>query len=294
MPELGAAASGAKAYPADTCASQPWMHLYSPVQGHDFAIFHFDGNFLFLELFLIAVVIGVGRRTEKINSAPWLDVVVSVLIWIPWVFAGWLAGLAGLIGCLAGQFAAMQTFSFWHWLRSGHRGASICGTLNRMVGPVANNFALIATLPALPGFLLIRFSELTTYPILVRTIKLPPYKHSEWVTVSRQKFNGLVGHDLVWCLYCDWMTGIYSLGGEMLRNLESFWCPIRSYPDKKCNNCKLDFSDIPHWVPADATMQDVADKLVEKYQGRKWNSWWSHADRNTEAKGTPPDLPSGK
>ena len=250
--------------------------------------------FWFLELFLICVVIMVGRRTEKITFAPWLDVAVSVLTWIPWVVAGLLAGLTGVLGCLAGQFGAMQTFCFWHWLRSGHRGPSICGTLNRMVGPGANNFGLIATLPALPGFLLIRFSELTTYPILVRTIKLPPYKHSEWVSVSRQKFNGLVGHDLVWCLYCDWMTGIYSLGGEMLRNLESFWCPIRFYPDKKCDNCTLDFPDIPHWVPASATMQDVADKLVEKYEGRKWNSWWSHPERKADAGGTPPNLSSGK
>ena len=252
------------------------------------------GVFWLLELVMIGLVIVVGRRTEKIAFAPWLDVVVSVLIWIPWVFAGWLAGLAGFIGCLVGQFAAMQTFCFWHWLQSGHRGASICGTLNRMVGPASNNFALIATLPALPGFFLIRFAELTTYPILVRTIKLPPYKHSEWVSVSRQKFNGLVGHDLVWCLYCDWMTGIYSLGGEMLRNLESFWCPIRFYPDKKCDNCKLDFPDIPHWVPSGATIQDVSDKLVEKYEGRKWNSWWSHPERKAAADETRPHLPSDK
>jgi hypothetical protein len=59
----------------------------------------------------------VRRHTEKIAFAPWLDAVVGVLIWIPWV----LAGLAGVIGCLAGQFAAMQTFCFWHWRWSGHR-----------------------------------------------------------------------------------------------------------------------------------------------------------------------------
>ena len=40
------------------------------------------------------------------------------------------------------------------------------------------------------------------------------------------------------------LTGVYSLGAEMLRNVESFWCPIRFYDGKKCDNCKLDFPDI--------------------------------------------------
>jgi len=234
------------------------------------------------ELTVIGAIILIWRADERIAFAPWVDVAISFLTWIPWVAALWFSGWPGLAGCVIGQFAAMQIFCFVHWLASGHRGPSIGTTLNRMVGPVSNNFALIATLPALPAFLLIRFSQFTTYPILVRTVKLPPYRHSEWVNVSRQKFEGLVGHDLVWCLYCDWMTGIYALGGEMLRNLESFWCPIRFYPGKKCENCKLDFPDIPSWVSADAAMADVEKKLVEKYRGRRWNSWWSHPDRKGE------------
>jgi len=73
--------------------------------------------------------------------------------------------------------------------------------------------------------------------------------------VSRQKFHGLVGHDLLWCLYCDWMTGVYALGAEILRNVESFWCPIRFADGKKCDNCKLDFPDVHGgWVAPDATM----------------------------------------
>ncbi|MEO6846862.1 MAG: hypothetical protein ABI443_05355 [Chthoniobacterales bacterium] len=235
--------------------------------------------FWFVELLFIAGVILIWHRNERIAFAPGVDIAVSFLTWIPWVLAYCLTGFYGVAGCVIGQFIAMQVFCFWHWKRSGHKGASICGPLNRMVGAKSNNFALIATLPALPAFLLIRFSQWTTYPILVRTIKLPPYVQSEWVSVSRQKFHGLVGHDLIWCLYCDWMTGIYALGGEMLRNLESFWCPIKFYPGKKCENCKLDFPDIEHWVPADGTMEDVEKKLVEKYEGRKWNSWWGHSDR---------------
>jgi hypothetical protein len=238
--------------------------------------------FWILELGIIAALLALGRRTDRLISAPGLDLVVSALTWIPWLLAFWLSGWTGLFGCVLGQLAAMETFCFWHEKQNAHRSGSIMRTLNGLTSPVANNVALLATLPALPAFLLIRFSQLTTYPVLVNTIRLPPYNHAEWVSVSRQKFDGLVGHDLVWCLYCDWMTGIYALGGEMLRNLESFWCPIRFYPGKKCENCKLDFPDIPNWVPPDGTMADVEAKLVEKYAGRKWNSWWGHAERKSD------------
>jgi hypothetical protein len=238
--------------------------------------------FFLLELGLIAGLLLLGRRTERLIVAPGLDIVVSALTWIPWLLAFLLCGWTGVLACVLGQIAAMEAFCFWHEKQHPDRGPSIARTLNGLTDPVANNIALLATLPALPAFLLIRFSQLTTYPILTRTVRLPPYDHSEWVSVSRMKFDGLIGHDLVWCLYCDWMTGIYALGGEMLRNLESFWCPIRFYPGKKCENCKLDFPDIPNWVPADGTMQDVEAKLVEKYAGRKWNSWWGHPDRKDE------------
>jgi len=243
--------------------------------------------FLFglLELGIIAALILASRRSDRFIVVPGLDIAISALTWIPWLLAGLLLGWHGVFGCVLGQIAAMEAFCFWHEReyekKHGPRPATILGTLNGLTSPAKNYVALLATLPALPAFLLIRFSELTTYPALVRLIRLPPYNHSEWVSVSRQKFGGLVGHDLVWCLYCDWMTGIYALGGEMLRNLESFWCPIRFYPGKKCENCKLDFPDIPHWVPPDGTLEDVEKKLVEKYAGRKWNSWWSHPERKT-------------
>jgi len=237
--------------------------------------------FFLLELGVIAALLNSGQHSERLITAPGLDVVISVLTWIPWLFAFLIFDWMGLFGCILGQLAAMEAFCFWHEKQHPDQRRTIMKTLNGLTSPVANNVALLATLPALPAFLLIRFSQLTTYPVLVNTIRLPPYNHSEWVSVSRQKFGGLVGHDLVWCLYCDWMTGIYALGGEMLRNLESFWCPIRFYPGKKCENCKLDFPDIPEWVAPEGTMADVEAKLLEKYEGRKWNSWWGHPDRKT-------------
>src|SRR5437870_4492141 len=122
------------------------------------------------------------------------------------------------------------------------------------------------SLIALPGFWVIRAMEILAYWPLVALLRFPKYDQSEWINVSRQKFSGLVGHDLVWCLYCDWMTGVYSLGAEMLRNVESFWCPIRFASGKKCDNCKLDFPDIEGgWVAPEGTMRDVVAALEKMY-----------------------------
>jgi hypothetical protein len=82
------------------------------------------------------------------------------------------------------------------------------------------------------------------------------------------------------------MTGVYSLGAEMLRNVESFWCPIRYYDGKKCENCQIDFPDIANgWVAADGTMQDVEQVMQEKY-GNGRREWFGHPARLT-VKGEP-------
>jgi hypothetical protein len=121
------------------------------------------------------------------------------------------------------------------------------------------------------------------YPPLTWLVRLPRYRSSEWVNVSRQKFDGLVGHDLIWCLYCDWMTGVWSLGTEMLRNVESFWCPIRFASPEKCANCRVDFPDIEGgWVAADGEMADVVGVLTDRYPGPKGdNAWFGHPTRLT-------------
>ena len=91
--------------------------------------------------------------------------------------------------------------------------------------------------------------------------------------------EGLVGHDLIWCLYCDWMTGVYSLGAEMLRNVESFWCPIRFYDGKKCENCRTDFPDIDGgWTDAHGTMADV-EKGMQAMHGGGNHAWFGHPSR---------------
>ena len=66
----------------------------------------------------------------------------------------------------------------------------------------------------------------------------------------------------------------------MLRNVESFWCPIRFYDGKKCQNCQLDFPDINQgWVNADGTMADVVQVLEQHADPKKPWIWLNHPDR---------------
>jgi hypothetical protein len=173
-----------------------------------------------------------------------------------------------VVGSIIGQVLGMLVWMFAHELanRKYANGPRIVTFLNRTVGRLNNHVALWVTAFALPIFILIRAAQLSIYPILTLLVGLPRYRHADWVNVSRQKFGGLVGHDLIWCLYCDWMTGVYSLGAEILRNVESFWCPIRFASGKKCDNCKLDFPDIHDgWVAPEGTMGDVVATMEKMY-----------------------------
>jgi len=200
--------------------------------------------------------------------APGLDLVVSLFTWIPPTALGIVFGWRGVVGAIIGQVLGMLVWMFAHEFahRKTVQGPRIVTFLNRTVGRFNNHIALWVTAAALPIFILIRTAELTIQPMLTLLVGLPRYRHADWVNVSRQKFHGLVGHDLIWCLYCDWMTGVYALGAEILRNVESFWCPIRFASGKKCDNCKLDFPDINGgWVAPDGTMGDVVETLEEMY-----------------------------
>jgi hypothetical protein len=78
------------------------------------------------------------------------------------------------------------------------------------------------------------------------------------------------------------MTGVWSLGTEMLRNVGSSWCSIRFYSEKKCANCQQDFPDVNNgWVAADATMKDVTALLASKYTTvQKERAWYGHPCQN--------------
>ncbi len=227
-----------------------------------------------------------GRRlSDWLCRAPVLDVVLFYFTALPTILGPILAGWAGLGAAIGGQFSAMLLWVALHELAhpAARKGPRIFSTINRIVGRWRNHFALWWTAWAVPGFWAIRLAQYLVYPALTWTVRLPKYRDGEWVNLSRHKFSGLVGYDLIWCLYCDWMTGVWSLASEMLRNVESFWCPIRFDSTKKCEHCQGDFPDIVGgWIGTDGTMQDVTALLQEKYPaGQKSNPWYGHPARLT-------------
>lgn len=244
------------------------------------------GGFTLLLSLLLTFLprMGLGMITAPLTRAPGLDFAVATLTWVPWIPAGALWGWIGVLGAVIGQALALMTWAAIHEFANRHHPGRrvIVKFINRLIGRPRNHAALWVTSIVYPVFVGIRLSQYTLYPMLVLLLRFPSYKQSEWINVSRQKFDGLVGHDLIWCLYCDWMTGVYALGGEMLRNVESFWCPIRFYDGKKCANCVVDFPDIDGgWVPADGTMQDVEQVLKEQYETDGPRAWFGHPVRMT-------------
>src|SRR6266850_3388408 len=170
---------------------------------------------------LLHLIPRLGAAGTRIGAwlcrAPGLDLVVSVFTWVPPTVLGILFGWRGVVGAIIGQVLGMLVWMFAHELanRKYVSGPRIVTFLNRTVGRLNNHVALWVTAFALPVFIVLRVAELCVYPILTPLVGLPRYRHGDWVNVSRQKFHGLIGHDLIWCLYCDWMTGVYALGAEL-------------------------------------------------------------------------------
>jgi hypothetical protein len=243
----------------------------------------------------------IGRGlAEAMSRAPLLDLLVAWFTVMPPVVAffiaphygsngtwwnGLLHALLGSLAAIAGQVIAMQTWVFLHELAhpAARKGPRILKVLNAKMGRFRNHTAVWWTALAVPIFSLTRLAEIAMWPMLVLLVRFPRYNQGEWVNVSRHKFSGLVGHDLIWCLYCDWMTGVWSLGTEMLRNVESFWCPIRFSSTAKCENCKIDFPDIDGgWVRAEGNIADAAAVVDRQYPAPNGdNSWFGHPARLT-------------
>jgi len=248
-------------------------------------------TYLTLVVFLSLIVAGLhalprlgpgGQRfVDALTRAPGLDAVIFLLTIAPLWFAvavglkGHGVGLGGAFAWLAlGATAQVTVLACWCRVHEyAHREAlrgreRIVTHLNRAVGPWRNVLSVYWTALAVPLFFFVRVTELLVYPPLTWSIGLPKYKDSEWVSISRHKVEGLVGGDRVWCLYCDWMTGVWSLGSEMLRNIESFWCPIRFGDQAKCENCTVDFPDVDHgWAPFEGGLDAAAKVTADKYPG---------------------------
>ncbi len=237
---------------------------------------------------------------DAMSRAPLLDLLVAWFTVMPPIVgcfvAAQLAGSGtwwhillhaklGAFAAIIGQVVAMQSWIFLHELANpaARKGPRILKVLNAKVGRFRNYAAVWWTALAVPVFAIVRLAEIVMWPMLILLVKFPRYNQGEWVNVSRHKFSGLVGHDLIWCLYCDWMTGVWSLGTEMLRNVESFWCPIRFSSTAKCENCKIDFPDIEGgWAHAGGTIADAAAVVDRHYPAPNGdNSWFGHPARLT-------------
>ncbi|MCC6425265.1 MAG: hypothetical protein IT435_00460 [Phycisphaerales bacterium] len=229
---------------------------------------------------------GAGRAaSEAFCRAPLLDLPITYFTVGPLFFGPFYAGWAGFVGAIAGQVVSVMVWTVLHELgnRKHLKGPRIVHVLNRKVGRFRNHTAVWITAGAVPMFWLVRVAQYILWPPIRVLVRFPRYNSGDWVNCSRQKFEGLVGHDLIWCLYCDWMTGIWSLGSEMLRNVESFWCPIRFLSEKKCANCSVDFPDVnAGWVTQAEGMTGVTGRLEEKYPGPGGvNSWFGFPARVT-------------
>lgn len=226
-----------------------------------------------------AAVWGIGRRFERLAEAPYLDLAISVLTWIPWAVAFLWHGLPGLLAALVAQIAFLHTFCIVHMRINGRPERTLTEAQGRLLGPVRNQLALLVQTPAIFAFVAIRATQLFLYPLIAWLGRLPHYRQGEWVNLSRHRFSGLTGYDLLWCWYCDWMTGLWCLGTEMLRNIESFWCPVQFPRRDKNVLAEREFPDAAKWAQPDASVEDAVH-LIEKYYSQdEPNRWWGHPDR---------------
>jgi hypothetical protein len=232
-------------------------------------------------LHLLPRVGNLGKRlADACCQAPLLDAIVCYFTILPLVIGPLVAGWSGFFVAVIAQLATLLIWQTIH--EAVHRDAvkepRIVKVLNKKFGTVRNLTAVYITAFATPIFWFVRIAQITIYPPLVWLVNLPAYNAADWVSVSRHKFSGLVGHDLIWCLYCDWMTGVWSLGTEMLRNVESWGCPIRFSCEKKCANCAIDFPDVnTGWVHASGNMSDVVRTLDRMYPAaNEPQPWFGH------------------
>lgn len=199
--------------------------------------FLIDIAFIFVGLVVLAMFSRMAYAvTKSVTRAPLLDVFISFFTWIPWVAGAWLSGWLGVLAALTSQFLAIHAFCVIDRVIRGKQGRTLPDAQAAVLGPVRNHLALLATTPAVLLFVICRAIEILVYTPVAYLAKLPRYSQGDWVNLSRHKYDGLIG---------------------VLRNIESFWCPIRFRNDVKNQNALIDFPDIEKWPKADGTMEDA-------------------------------------
>lgn len=216
---------------------------------------------------LTVALFAVGRRLEFLARPPAVDCVVILYTAAPWIaggFAGaqihqhWLGGVGGVAAVTVAQILALEIFDWVHCriaARQGIQDLQINRSIERRFGKLKNRTCLWLTVPSIPFFLYNRLGFLG-YFLFEWMLGFSHFKSSDYITVSRQKIQNLVGADLVWCLYCDWMTGGWTLTSEILNEVESFWCPLKFSDATKCAKCANYFS-IGHWTPPQTTAAEI-------------------------------------
>ena len=124
---------------------------------------------------------GWGKRVRLYRMpapAPMLDLVASLLTWVPWLIAGCAAGWFGVLGAVTGQAVVLFVWTSLHEMmhREAVNGPRLVKVMNRTVGRWNNYFALWVTLIALPGFWLVRLHEFIAYIPLVWLLDFPKYR----------------------------------------------------------------------------------------------------------------------
>ncbi len=237
----------------------------------------------FWTLVLYLLLAADSHWKEKFSKGFFLDAWIAIFVFIPptvAIFSSFKDFGISLLCQAAFLFLFCELHEFYCRKFKQIKGKRLLGALGKSLGRPRVVIGFYITLLAIPCFLVIRLGQLTVYPLLQWVLRFPAYKSDEWIQLSRHKQTGLVGIDLLWCLYCEWAAGVYALGGEMVRNNESFWCPIRFYDQKHCDNCQIDFPDLEKWIPQSEGIDAVEKLLQEKYpKGQKTNSWYDHPSR---------------
>jgi hypothetical protein len=233
---------------------------------------------------LAGLIIMVGaafalRRSDWMAKPPGIDLVVIMLTVVPGVYVWikgvqihqhWAGGFAGFAVASVCQFIALELFHLfhtWHATRKGVANLRINHTIGSRFGHWRNRLGLWVTVPSVPFFLVNRMGHFTGYIPLMVVLDFPRFNHADYISVSRQKIENLIGADLVWCLYCDWMTGGWSLTTAMLNEVESFWCPLTFVDREKCEKCSH-FFRMDLWAPSNATPEQMREALNKTQAAR--------------------------